>query len=51
MRRHEDALGMTHESTVDAGDLLLRRDIAYYQGASHAFRKHLMDWSLEGHPG
>lgn len=51
MRRHEDALGMAHESAVDTGDALLRRDIAYYQGASHAFRKHLMDWHPEGHPG
>ncbi|WP_296272308.1 LTA synthase family protein [Pseudomonas sp. UBA6323] len=44
MRRHDDALGLSHESRSDGDDPLLRRDIAYYQGASHAFGKHLMAW-------
>ena len=44
MRRHDDALGLSHETKVDSEDPLLRRDIAYYQGASHAFGQHLIDW-------
>ena len=44
MRRHDDALGASHELAVDTGDPLLRRDIAYFQGASHAFRNGLIAW-------
>lgn len=44
MRRHEDALGLSHETKVDSQDPLLSRDIAYYQGASHAFGQHLIAW-------
>ena len=44
MRRHDDALGLSHETKVDSEDPLLRHDIAYYQGASHAFGQHLIDW-------
>lgn len=44
MRRHEDALGLSHEAKVDSQDPLLSRDIAYYQGASHAFGQHLIAW-------
>ena len=44
MRRHDDALGLSHEVKVDASDSLERRNIAYYQGASHAFKKHLIAW-------
>jgi len=44
MRRHDDALGLSHESAVAATDPLLQRDIAYYQGASHAFQKGLITW-------
>ena len=44
MRRHDDALGLSHETKVDSDDALLRRDIAYYQGASHAFGQHLIGW-------
>jgi len=51
MRRHDDALGLSHESAVDTGDALLRRDIAYYQGASHAFKKQLIAWRAEAAPG
>lgn len=44
MRRHEDALGLSSESSASASDSLLRRDIAYYQGASYAFQNRLMAW-------
>ncbi len=44
MRRHDDALGRSHESSSSISDSLLRRDIAYYQGASHAFQKRLIAW-------
>ncbi|HOI53269.1 MAG TPA: hypothetical protein PLN02_12885, partial [Azonexus sp.] len=44
MRRHDDALGESQESRSNADDPLLRRDIAYYQGASHAFRNGLLAW-------
>lgn len=47
MRRHDDALGLSHEWRVDDADPLLRRDIAYYQGASHAFGKRLIAWQPE----
>ena len=42
MRRHDDALGLSHETQATSDDPLLRRDIAYYQGASHAFKKGLI---------
>ncbi|WP_263144882.1 LTA synthase family protein [Pseudomonas sp. RIT-PI-AD] len=44
MRRHEDALGLSHESKVGDRDSLVRRDIAYYEGASHAFQEGLIAW-------
>ena len=44
MRRHNDALGISRESTSNREDPLLQRDIAYYQGASHAFEQHLITW-------
>ena len=44
MRRHDDALGLSHETRANADDPLLRRDIAYYQGASHAFKEGLIAW-------
>ena len=44
MRRHDDALGLSHEVRVNATDALQRRNIAYYQGASYAFQKHLIAW-------
>ena len=44
MRRHDDALGFSHESSPPASDALVRRDIAYYQGASHAFQQRLIAW-------
>jgi membrane-anchored protein YejM (alkaline phosphatase superfamily) len=51
MREHEDALGKSHEISADANNPLLRRDIAYFQGASHAFQNGLIawrDWQLPG---
>jgi phosphoglycerol transferase MdoB-like AlkP superfamily enzyme len=44
MRRHEDALGRSREAQVGTDDPLMQRDIAYYQGASHAFGKRLIAW-------
>ena len=44
IRRHDDALGLSHESPADANDPLVQRDIALYQGASHAFRERLIAW-------
>ena len=45
MRRHEDALGLSDETEDNTADPLMRRDIAYYQGASRAFRDGLLLWS------
>jgi phosphoglycerol transferase MdoB-like AlkP superfamily enzyme len=50
MRRHDDALGLSREISVDANDALLRRDIAYYQGASHAFKQGLLLWDAASLP-
>ena len=47
MRRHDDALGNSREIRADGSDALVRRDIAYYQGASHDFRKGLLAWRPE----
>ncbi|WP_447589899.1 LTA synthase family protein [Aquipseudomonas campi] len=44
MRLHEDALGLSHESQSSDVQDLIRRDIAYYQGASHAFKHGLLAW-------
>lgn len=44
MRRHIDALGLSRESTAGRDDGLVARDIAYYQGASHAFTQGLLSW-------
>ena len=48
MRRHDDALGLSHEMKADSSDPLLQRDIAYYQGASHAFQAGLLAWKDNG---
>lgn len=47
MRRHDDALGNSREIRADGSDALVQRDIAYYQGASHDFRKGLLAWRPE----
>ena len=45
MRRHEDALGLSDESSDNTSDPLMQRNIAYYQGASHAFKTGLLRWT------
>ena len=44
LRRHDDALSTSIESRVAATDPLIERAIAYYQGASYAFRNRLLSW-------
>lgn len=44
MRRHDDALGLSRETVTRSDDPLVARDIAYYQGASHAFTQGLLSW-------
>ena len=44
MRRHEEALELRHETKADTNDPLLRRDIAYYQGASYIYQNGLIAW-------
>ena len=44
IRRHDDVMGLSPESTSDVTDPLVQRDIAYYQGASHDFRNGLLRW-------
>ena len=50
IRRHDDALAGSHESNADTRDSLVRRDLAYYQGASYNFTQGLLAW-LPGIPG
>ncbi len=50
MRRHDDALGASQERGSDRQDPLLQRDIAYYQAASHDYRKHLLAWQSASSP-
>jgi len=45
IRRHDDALGLSDESAGSLQDPLVRRDIAYFQGASHMFQHGLLRWS------
>ncbi|WP_305072771.1 LTA synthase family protein [Propionivibrio sp.] len=47
VRRHQDALGNSREVVADTSDALVRRNVAYYQGASHDFRKGLLAWQPE----
>ena len=44
MRRHNDALGISHETSINLDDSLLRHNIAYYQGTNIAFQKNLLTW-------
>lgn len=44
IRRHDDALGLSHELVSNDADFLVRRDISYYQGASHGFKNGLLRW-------
>lgn len=48
MRRHDNALGLSDESSDNTSDPLMQRNIAYYQGASHAFKTGLLRWENEG---
>ena len=50
VRRHEEALGNSREVAADTSDSLVRRNVAYYQGASHDFRKGLLVWRPESGP-
>ena len=43
-RRHDDALGKSHEVTVQFDDPLVTRAITYYQAASYGFTHHLLSW-------
>ncbi|MBA1186490.1 LTA synthase family protein [Stutzerimonas nitrititolerans] len=47
LRRHDDALRMSRESQATPDDQLIQRDIAYYQGASHAYGHALLSWQVE----
>ena len=47
IRRHDDALGESQEQAGTLADPLIRRAIAYYEGASHAFRQGLLAWQPE----
>lgn len=44
IRRHDDALGASREAKAQADDALVDRDIAYFQGASHAFTAGDLNW-------
>lgn len=44
VRRHDDALQSSRESTATADDPLVKRDIAYYQGASYDYGHALLSW-------
>ncbi|MDR0440467.1 MAG: LTA synthase family protein [Candidatus Accumulibacter sp.] len=44
VRRYDDALQAGQEVPANANDLLLRRNIAYYHVASHAYRKGMLAW-------
>jgi len=47
MRRHNGALGASVEVKVDTKDPLIQRDIAWHQGASHAFSHRLLAWQAD----
>ncbi|MBB3105307.1 LTA synthase family protein [Azomonas macrocytogenes] len=44
LRRHDEALGKSQERQVTQADELIRRNIAYYQAASHDFQQRLLNW-------
>ncbi len=51
IRRHDDALNVSHESRADTRDSLVKRDLAYYQGASYDFTHGLLAWLPSNLPG
>jgi len=51
IRRHDDATGLSVERTADANDPLVRRAIAYYEGASYDYGHQLLAWQpSSSHP-
>lgn len=44
LRRHDDALGASHEVAAQLDDPLVARAIAYYQTASYGFTHRLLNW-------
>ncbi|MBD9484897.1 LTA synthase family protein [Pseudomonas sp. PDM14] len=50
IRRHDHAQGNSQESISTTADALVRRDVAYYQGASHAFNSGLIAWHQPSAP-
>ncbi len=44
LRRHDDALGASHEMTVQLDDPLIVRAVTYYQAASYGFTHRLLSW-------
>ena len=44
IRRHDDAMGLSVEKAAQATDPLVRRAIAYYQGASYDYGHRLLAW-------
>lgn len=50
IRRHDDALQASSESSTTSNDPLVRRDIAYYQGASHDYGHALLGWQRPSSP-
>ncbi|WP_166364194.1 LTA synthase family protein [Pseudomonas akapageensis] len=47
LRRHDQALGESHEVVSTSADPLIVRAITYYQTASYGFKQHLLDWLQE----
>lgn len=50
VRRHDDALHASNESSTTSNDPLVRRDIAYYQGASYDYGHALLGWQRPSSP-
>lgn len=51
IRRHDDAIGLSVEKTAPATDPLVRRAIAYYEGASYDYGHQLLAWQpSSSHP-
>ena len=46
LRRHDQALGDSHEIRVGSDDPLIQRAITYYQGASYDYKQQLLSWRV-----
>jgi hypothetical protein len=46
LRRHDQALGDSHETRVGSDDPLIQRAITYYQGASYGYKQQLLSWRV-----